>query len=226
MPVKEVWLPPSRNGKVSLCQIWIDYLTAARRSAWGISAEEWALLNNLFDNARDWLAKALDIPERTHVISVACNEAFKALEAKMRFFKDRYFKMPPLTKEDWAALGLKERDEHRTPAAIPTAQVQAKPFLRGPGELGFRIDYVSGDPRDSANAGYRVWYSVIAPGEAAPIRPEELRKSFYTQRKRDFIEFEYTDAGKTAYIAVQIENRPGGQGKFGPMVSAVIPGSK
>ncbi|MDR2783407.1 MAG: hypothetical protein LBB48_06140 [Treponema sp.] len=173
--------------------------------------------------AEGWLEKAQDAAERTHVISVACHEAFAALETKMRFFKDRYFKMPPLTREDWAALGFKEKDDHRTPAGEPTAQVTAETFLRGPGELGFRIVYVSGDPHDRANSGYRVWYGVVAPGEAPPANPGELRKSFFTRRKRDFIEFEYGDAGKAAYIAVQIENGSGKQGKFGPMVQAVIP---
>jgi hypothetical protein len=50
-----------------------------------------------------------------------------------------------------------------------------------------------------------------------------LSKSFFTRRKRDFITFDYGDAGKTAYIAVQIENGGGKQGKFGPMAIAVIP---
>ncbi|MDR2783031.1 MAG: hypothetical protein LBB48_04200, partial [Treponema sp.] len=88
---------------------------------------------------------------------------------------------------------------------------------------GFRIVYVSGASRDRANAGYRVWYSVIAPGEAPPAKPEELRKSFFTRRKRDFIRFDYGDAGKAAFTAVQIENGSGKQGKFGPMADAVIP---
>jgi hypothetical protein len=141
----------------------------------------------------------------------------------MRFFRDRYFKMPPLTKEDWAALGFREKDEHHTPAGEPTAQVTAEMFLRGPGELGFRIVYVSGDPRDRANSGYRVWYGAVAPGEGPPAKPEDLRKSFFTRRKGDFIQFDYGDGGKKAYIAVQIENGSGKQGKFGPMVSAIIP---
>jgi hypothetical protein len=96
-------------------------------------------------------------------------------------------------------------------------------FLRGPGELGFRIVYVSGDPHDRANGGYRVWYRVIAPGETPPAQPEDLRKSFFTRRKWDFIGFDYADSGKSAYIAVQIESGGGEKGKFGPMVSAVIP---
>ncbi|MDR2783871.1 MAG: hypothetical protein LBB48_08560, partial [Treponema sp.] len=170
------WLPASRNGKLAMCRVWIAYITAELRTLWGIPAERWTELGTLFTAADGWLEKAQDVAERTHVISVACNEAFGALEAKMRFFRDRYFKMPPLTKEDWAALGFREKDEHNTPAGEPTAQVRAETFLRGPGELGFRIVYVSGDPHDRANAGSRVWYSVIAPREAPPAKPEDLRK--------------------------------------------------
>jgi hypothetical protein len=50
-----------------------------------------------------------------------------------------------------------------------------------------------------------------------------LRKSFFTRRKKDVIEFDYADSGKRAYIAVQIESGDGRQGTFGPMVEAVIP---
>jgi hypothetical protein len=96
-------------------------------------------------------------------------------------------------------------------------------FLRGWHEMGFRVVFVSGDPHDRANGGYRVWYSVVAPGETPPAGPEDLRKSFFTRRKRDFIAFDYADSGKTVYIAVQIEIPDGQQGKWGPMVSAIIP---
>jgi hypothetical protein len=38
-----------------------------------------------------------------------------------------------------------------------------------------------------ANKGYRIWYSVVAPGETPPSSPGELRKPFYTQRKTVYI---------------------------------------
>jgi hypothetical protein len=41
-------------------------------------------------------------------------------------------------------------------------------------------------------------------------------------RKKDLIEFEFGDSGKTAYFAVQIENG-GKQGNWGSLVSALIP---
>jgi hypothetical protein len=49
-----------------------------------------------------------------------------------------------------------------------------------------------------------------------------LIKSFYTKRKKDVMEFEFGDSGKTAFFAVQIEN-DGKKGPWGPMVSALIP---
>jgi hypothetical protein len=49
-------------------------------------------------------------------------------------------------------------------------------------------------------------YSVAASGETPPTNPDDLRKSFYTKRKKDVIEFDFGGSGKTAYFAVQIEN--------------------
>jgi uncharacterized membrane protein len=53
---------------------------------------------------------------------------------------------------------------------------------------------------------------VVGQGETPPANPGGLRKSFYTNRKKDLIEFEFGNSGKTAYFAVQIEN----EGKKGP----------
>jgi hypothetical protein len=89
-------------------------------------------------------------------------------------------------------------------------------------ELGYRIVYVTGDPADKANKGYRIWYVIVAPGEAPPTDPEQFNKSFYTKRMKDRKEFDYGDSGKTAYFAVQVEN-DGKKGPWGPIVSALIP---
>jgi hypothetical protein len=55
---------------------------------------------------------------------------------------------------------------------------------------------------------------MVAPGEIPPVRHEDLRKSFFTQRKKDLVQFGYGDSGKTAYFAVVIENS-GKLGKLG-----------
>jgi hypothetical protein len=160
--------------------------------------------------------------ERTPVITEQCREAFDALAAAMRSLKNHRFLVPPLTNADLVSLGLVPRRTGHTPTGKPEAQVTVETFLLGRHELGFRIAYVSGDPEDKANKGYRIWYKVVPPGGAPVTDPEDLPKSFFTRRKKDVLEFEYTDSGKTAYIAVQVENG-GRKGDWGPLVSAIIP---
>jgi hypothetical protein len=140
----------------------------------------------------------------------------------MRDFKRRYFLSPPLIDSDYVSLGLKPRDTTSTPSGHPTAQVTIETYLLGRHELGIRIIYVTGSPADPANKGYRIWYSVVAPGETPPADPGELRASFFTKRKKDLIEFGFGDSGKTVYFAVQVEN-DGKKGSWGPLVSALIP---
>jgi hypothetical protein len=52
--------------------------------------------------------------------------------------------------------------------------------------------------------------------------PGELRESFFTKRKKDVIEFEFGDGGKTVYFTVQIEN-DGKKVPWCPLTSALIP---
>jgi hypothetical protein len=140
----------------------------------------------------------------------------------MRDMKRRYFLTPPLADSDYVSLGLKPRDSTPTASGTPTAQVTVETYLVGRHELGVKIVYVTGKPSDPANKGCRIWYSVAAPGETPPAKPEDLRKSFFTKRKKDLVEFDFGDSGKTAYFAVIVENG-GKQGPAGPLVSALIP---
>ncbi|MDR1175143.1 MAG: hypothetical protein LBK83_06725, partial [Treponema sp.] len=200
---------------------WIDVCTV-NQSAWGIPGTAITDLTTFRTAARTALETATNETTRTPVANALCKEAFDTLTGFMRDFKRRYFLTPPLLPSAYISLGLKPRDSHPSPTPSPTAQVTVETYLVGRHELGVRIVYVSGSPDDKANKGYRIWYSVAAPGETPPHKPEELRKSFYTQRKKDLIEFEYGDSGSTVYFAVQVEN-DGKKGGWGPMVSALIP---
>jgi hypothetical protein len=44
---------------------------------------------------------------RTPVVTAQCGIAFKALTAKMRFFKNHYFLVPPLTEADLISLAYR-----------------------------------------------------------------------------------------------------------------------
>jgi hypothetical protein len=200
---------------------WIAVCTP-KQAAWNISGPAMTELAVCRAAARAALDTAKNETTRTPVANAQCREAFDAFTACMRDFKRRYFLSPPLLASDYVSLGLKPRDSKPAPSSKPTAQVTIETFLVGRHELEVRIVYITGDPGDKANKGYRIWYSVIALGETPPSRPEELRRSFFTQRRKDLIEFDYGDSGKTAYFAVQVENG-GKKGPWGPLVSALIP---
>ncbi|MHB9293261.1 hypothetical protein Holit_02382 [Hollandina sp. SP2] len=215
------WLPASRDGQLAMAKDWIAVATP-KAAAWNIPPAVLQDLDSLTQAADTALAAAKNETTRTPVATAQCREAFDALTETMRDIKRRYFLSPPLTEADFVALGLKLRDTTHTPSGVPTAQAMVETYLVGRHELGVKILYVTGNPKDPANKGCRIWYSMVAPGETPPANPDELRKSFFTKRKKDLIEFDYGDSGKTAYFAVQIEN-DGKKGNWGPLVSALIP---
>jgi hypothetical protein len=193
-----------------------------KAAAWGIPAPVLTELGGLISAADTALTTAQNETTRTPVATAQCKAAFEALIARLRDIKKRYFLSPPLDPADYISLGLKPRDSTPTASGTPTAQVTVETYLVGRHELGVKIVYVTGNSADPANKGYRIWYSVLAPGETPPADPDDLRKSFFTKRKKDLIEFDFGDSGKTAHFAVQIEN-DGRKGPWGPLVNALIP---
>jgi hypothetical protein len=215
------WMPGRRADQLVMTHNWLTIMTPEVRTAWGIPPEQYTKLETLYENADALLAKAQS-SERTPVITEQCREAFEALTAQMRFFKSHYFLLPPLVNADLVNLDLPIHDTHPSPTGDPTAEVTVETYLVGRHELGVRFVYVSGNPDDRANKGYRLWYKVVPPGGEAVSNPKQLDESFFTRRKKDVVRFDYEDSGKTAYIAVQVEN-DGKKGPWGPLVSALIP---
>ncbi|MDR1308072.1 MAG: hypothetical protein LBK74_10930 [Treponema sp.] len=221
MSKKSDWLASSRTDQLVMCRNWISVMIAETRTAWGIPAPQFQELGLLFAAAQELLQKASG-NDRTPVINEQCREAFDAMTGKMRFFKGHYFLVPPLTNADLISLGLIPHDTHPTPTGKPTAEVVVETFLVGRHQLGIRIIYISGNPEDKANKGYRIWYKVVPPGGEPVTNPKDLTESFFTRRKKDLMDFDYGDSGKTVYIAVQVENGSK-KGPWGPIVQAVIP---
>jgi hypothetical protein len=59
------WMPGPRSDQLALCQVWNLYLTAARRTAWGVPQDQYNELVDLFDDAKALLQKAQNEAERT-----------------------------------------------------------------------------------------------------------------------------------------------------------------
>jgi hypothetical protein len=222
MSQKTDWLPGTREEQLAMANTWLFVIGNSNPPPWGVPQTDVADLGNLTGEATTALTTAQNETTRTPVATAQCKAAFEALVAKMRDIKKRYFYVPPLTEADIISLGLKPKDTTPTASGTPTAQVTVETYLVGRHELGVKIIYVTGSPTDAANKGYRIWYTVIAPAETPPANPDDLHKSFYTKRKKDVIDFDFGDSGKTAYFAVQIENE-GKKGPWGPLVSALIP---
>jgi hypothetical protein len=200
---------------------WCSYLTP-KAAGFNIPAQAVTDLAQLASAANTALATAMDETTRTPVANAACRAAFTALVDAMRSFKKHYILMPPMSEADFTALGLRVPDSRPSPAAAPTAQVRAAPFLVGAHQMGVRYEYVTGDPGDKANKGRRVYYLVVAPGGAAPADPSRFTESFYTQRRSDVIDFPFGSSGSTVYFCVQAEHGSK-KGPWGPITSAIIP---
>ncbi|MDR3115707.1 MAG: hypothetical protein LBU25_09335 [Treponema sp.] len=234
------WLPTTRTLILAMCRNWIAYMTEALRTAWGIPAAQFTELSALFGNAEALLQKAMDDAERTHVITVECQGAFTALKEKMRFFWDRYFKMPPLTEGDWAALGFRKKDPHPTPAPAPEGVPSASfSYTGAPHVLTAHLSPLAGtlELNPESDYGYAVYLGVMPPGGATleqaasdkhylmkpPADGKPLGHYRFTRRRKEKILFDSEDAGMTAYICCRYENQKGDVGQWGPVASAVIP---
>jgi hypothetical protein len=215
------WWPQGRAEQLAVAKDWKAVMTV-NAATWNIPAMVLTEFDTLIQAAETALSTAQNETTRTPVATAQCKAAFEALTDKARDIKRRYFLVPPLDDPALVSLHLKPHDSTPTPSGTPTAQVTIETYLVGRHELGVKIIYVTGTPADPANKGYRIWYSVVGQGETPPATPDDLRKSFFTKRKKDVIEFDFEASGKTAHFAVQVENE-GKKGSWGPLVSALIP---
>jgi hypothetical protein len=223
-----------------MCRKWISYMTAERRTAWGIPQDQFTELQGLCDAADTLLQKAADEAERTHVITVECQAAFTLLNAKMRYFRDRFFKIPPLTEGDWAALGFRPKDPHQTTSPAPNGVPQAAlSYPGGPHALLAHLGPMPGtlELDAASDYGYAVYVGIMPQGGATleqaasdkhylmkvPADGKPLRHYRFTRRKKEKILFEAEDGGMTAYVCCRYENRKGEAGDWGPVASIIIP---
>ena len=234
------WLPGARTDILAMCRIWLLYMVEALRTAWGVPAGEYAELETLFNGAQSLLQKAQNEAERTHVITVECQAAFKALAGKMRFFRDRYFKVPPLTEGDWAALGFKAKDPHPTPTPAPDGvPAVSLSYPGGPHAITVHLGPMPGtqelDP--ASDYGYAIYVGIMPPGGATleqaasdkhylmkpPLDGKGLLHLRFTRRRKEKLIFDAEDGGMTVYVCCRYENQKGEVGQWGPVVSAIIP---
>jgi hypothetical protein len=234
------WMPAPRAGILAMAHEQIQYMTAERRTAWGVPTDKFTEYGMCYSAAQTALQKVMDKAERTHVLTVECQQAFEALKTVMRFIRDRWHKIPPLTLIDWAALGYREKDTHPNPVPAP----DAVPGLTlnnagGPHILTAYLGPLAGtQPLDNeSDYGYAIYVGVMPHGgatleEAASVKhylmtvPADgkgLLHYRFTRRKTERITFEAGESGMRAYACSRYENQKGDAGEWGPVAAAIIP---
>jgi hypothetical protein len=63
-------------------------------------------------------------------------------------------------------------------------------------KIGVTTSIVSGDQKDAANKGFRIWYLLVPAGGEPPKSPGELRRPVFPPTKKDVIKLDYDDSGK------------------------------
>jgi hypothetical protein len=214
-----------------MAQNWMEVLTPAKLTAWGIPTEEYNEFGTLVFTARDALQKAQSETERTPVVTAQCNAAFKALTDKMRFFKSHYFLVPPLTEADLVSLGIKPADTIRTPIPPPNGQVTADigyPAAHRIELTNFRsLGAPSTDPRSDDGVNIKIGivdgtdpYRIDAP--PPPDKGELLPFSLSTHRRRERFDLS-GNSGKTLCVSLCRKNAKGNPGPFCPVITSIIP---
>ena len=216
-----------------MAKVWNGAIQS-RGSGWGIPANVITEQGQAIQEADAILQTALS-GDRTATITTECQRIFGGLIQKMRFIKDRYLKKPPLLDEDFTAMLLNVPDTVRSPRGSPKAQKTAEIGRSGAAMLILHYKYAEGteslaDPHTDIRLQVR--YGVLPPPgiepggtdlTQAPATPEELPIVFATKRKKDIINFNPNDSGKTAYFDIRIENGTGEYGPWCPMFHAVVP---
>jgi hypothetical protein len=185
------WLPHARDSQLAMASNWLTYLTADRRTAWGVPQARYNELATLHDDAAEILQKAKDDTQRTPVVTVQCQTAFDALSDAQRFIKGHYLLEPPLVDADVVALGLKL---YNPPSPIPRPEAQPTADLAFPGihlvELR-NIRPVSGAPTGARR--FRV--------TGVPTTGKDLPESLFTRRRRELFDFDGESANSTQLVA-------------------------
>ncbi|AEF83246.1 hypothetical protein [Leadbettera azotonutricia] len=220
MPYSSKWLPGTREGQLEMARTWSTVLSSNAK-AWSIPAAELTGLNSLVSAS----AKALDAATgegRGPVNTAKCKAAFEALVGKMRFIKERYFFMPPLTDADRVSLGLKPKDTVRSPKGVPKGKFTGVPTRLSMGGVEFRIQSADDVPQDTPRviSGYSIHYGIMPN---APLAGEALPHEKFTRHKKERFEFSAEDRGKTVYFCIRAENSKGEAGPWGSIFQAIIP---
>jgi hypothetical protein len=226
------WAGDTREALLALARTWNVKLPLYLNK----TGMDPAYLQRLTDELMEAEASfRLATPEnRSKVITAKMNETFGKLEKTMRYIKDHWIKMPPLTESEWVELGLDLPDTKKTPVPDP---VEAAGFDIGYGGAGI-IDISNIHPLGGGTVN-RNRYAIIEArfglgGDPTPERPlrftdknepqsgEALPHPVLTRRSHLRLVIS-GEKGTVLYIAVRYLNSNLKPGPWSGVVKIIIP---
>jgi hypothetical protein len=232
------WYPGSRDGQIHMTDTWI-VVFQTKATEWGIPAANVTSFIQANADAKSILA-FVKSGSRTPASIVQCNTIFDELETEARYIKKHWLLSPPLTPADLALLLLAQDDDTNTSIGPPEGQpLLTITYPGGPHLLTVHTGPLPGArPLDlRGDYGYTIYRGIMPQGGATleqaasvkhylmkpPLDGEGLLYFRFTRRKREQAAFAAEEAGMTAYFCACYENQKGDTGKWGPVVSAIIP---
>jgi len=213
------WLPRRREAQLSIAQRWIIELPRSN-GAWTVTEAEVSELAEIVEDAQNAILRQSENsgPVETARVRVA----FAALVRYMRMLHRRKFFSPPMEDSDYTRLGLRPPDRTRTEHTVVTELAEFEIRLRGIRQLEVNF-WIKGAAHKAKPAAYDgavlVWDILDAP----PERPAALTHNTMATRTPHVIEFDETERGRTAYIALCWQNERGIRGPWSEVLSAVVP---
>ena len=180
-------------------------------------------VNALNESFADWSTHYIPTLEpHTPGQTQGKNDARRRAEAVIREFVQRFLHWDPVTNEDRVNMGLPNRDVVRTDHTVVLELVDFVIHLRGIRELV--VDFwILGSSSKAKPAGYDGAVIVWDVLDAAPERPESLNRHTMASRSSFAINFDETERGKTAFIALAWQNERGILGAWSEVKSAIVP---
>jgi len=214
------WMPHTRPAQLALAKRWLDVLPG-REQDWQIPGGMVQRLGALTGEAENLRDRA-NGPEGTRADAASERTAFQELVAHMRDIRRRVFFIPPLTKADFAGLGLQPPDTVRTPHIAVSERVDFVIHLSSIRELV--IDFwVQGESRRAKPRGYDGAVIIWGIRDTPPVQPVELAHHAMASRTPHTLTFDETQRGKTVQIALAWQNERGILGPWSEYKSAIIP---
>ncbi|GHV77715.1 hypothetical protein AGMMS49942_25360 [Spirochaetia bacterium] len=231
------WLSPIRGKIIEMAHIFIAFLELNGLRLGIPTAENDVLEADTL--AAETALTAATGSARGPTNTALCNTAFKKLKKKMRFIKERYFTVPPLTNDELVSMGLKRKDGIPTKKEPPQGMFTARVLSSLNGLVKYIIESVEEDPPDASDLieGFDVYRGIMPQGGATleqaagpkhylrdmPVTGSGLQLLETVSKKRNRMAFDAEDRGMTACISFRAKNGKENRGPWGPVVSFIIP---